>query len=507
MAEPDGAGDEQWPSEKHLLEQERARRLILHFDITQVLIMSDLQNGLTTDQVLNDILCDMAWGVLDTETGEWVLESETPSLDAPDDAMISYTQYIKEKYPASDVEDEKTRMENEELQTKAKHRFTAKGEPGQMFRGVYDQMIKNMTVPNGVKKGYGISKITVNETELPFDAEKDWGANLVRFGRYRILPSFFNLLISLNKEKRKNLTVVLRSSSSMLLDEVAEEINKFCNMQHPLYSGQNRTKKAILNGDKGSIDFQIQEANRGEFVTGEGSPPEDWYLSFEARNRVPEKPPNDDPDLIEETPPPEPTIYEGFQKIYAGLVEEITKECAMCCVETKQEKESYVAPKLFVDEAATEVQQIYFYAGTKPPSVEVLDAVDSSSVDSSEYLMRVDPYRAITEIDYFVRGISTCEAKMTRKILERKIAPVLKSSELTAEELKSLPPKEYLYRTVMPALLPGLQVVTRDRPADPVLWLALYLLRHPKQYSKALAAEGLFADSPGLKDPQEYKKF
>ena len=36
MAEPDGAGDEQWPSEKHLLEQERARRLILHFDITQV---------------------------------------------------------------------------------------------------------------------------------------------------------------------------------------------------------------------------------------------------------------------------------------------------------------------------------------------------------------------------------------------------------------------------------------------------------------------------------------
>ena len=114
-------------------------------------------------------------------------------------------------------------------------------------------------------------------------------------------------------------------------------------------------------------------------------------------------------------------------------------------METKQEKESYVAPKLFVDEAATEVQQIYFYAGTKPPSVEVLDAVDSSSVDSSEYLMRVDPYRAITEIDYFVRGISTCEAKMTRKILERKIAPVLKSSELTAEELKSLPPKEYLF--------------------------------------------------------------
>ena len=34
--------------------------------------MSDLENGLTTDQVLNEILAEMAWGVLDTETGEWV---------------------------------------------------------------------------------------------------------------------------------------------------------------------------------------------------------------------------------------------------------------------------------------------------------------------------------------------------------------------------------------------------------------------------------------------------
>merc|ERR1719428_1875315 len=462
--------------------------LILHFDVTQVLIMSDMENNLTTDQVLNEILAEMAWGVLDTETGEWVLESEQPSLDAPDDAMISYTQYIREKFPATDVEDEKTRLENEELQTKAKHRFTAKGEPGQMFRGVYDQMIKNMTVPNGVKKGYGISKVCVNETELPVDPNQDWAANLVRFGRYRILPSFFKLLDSLNREKRKNVTIVLRSSSSLLLEDVAEEINKFCNTQHPLYSGQNRTKKAVMNGDKGSIDFQLKEAHRGQFVAGEDGA---WYLSFEARNKVVEKPPNDDPDIIEEAPPPEPTLYDGYKEIYAGLVKEVTMECAMCCVEHKQEKDFFVPPKLLVDQGDTAVQQIYFYPGTKPPSVEVLDAVDCASLGSSGYLMRVDPYRAITEIEYFIRGIAACEAQCTRKILEKKLAPVAKSSELTAEELRSLPPKEYLYRTVLPALLPGLQVVTRDRPADPILWLALYLLRHPKQYNKVLAAEAL----------------
>jgi hypothetical protein len=483
MAAPDG---DELLSEKHLLEEERARRLILHFEVTQVLIMSDMENNLTTDQVLNEILAEMAWGVLDTETGEWVLESEQPSLDAPDDAMISYTQYIKEKFPATDVEDEKTRDENEELQTKAKHRFTAKGEPGQMFRGVYDQMVKNMTVPNGVKKGYGIAKVSVNETEGPaFDPNQDWGANLVRFGRYKILPSFFKLLDSMNREKRKNVTIVLRSASARLLEEVAEEINKFCNTQHPLYSGQNRTKKAIMNGDKGSINWQIQEAHRGQFVVNED---DTWYLSFEARNRIVEKPPNDDPDIIEETPPPEPTLYDGYKEIYAGLVKEVTMECAMCMVETKQ-NETYVAPKMLVDQGDTAVQQIYFYPGTKPPSVDVLDAVDCISIDSNGYLMRVDPYRAITEIEYFIRGIAACEAQCTRTILEKKLAPVAKSSELTAEELRSLPPKEYLYRTVLPALLPGLQVVTRDRPADPILWLALYLLRHPKQYNKVLAAE------------------
>jgi hypothetical protein len=477
------------PSEQHLLEEERARRLILHFEVTQVLIMSDLENGLTTDQVLNEILAEMAWGVLDTESGEWVLESEQPTLNAPDKSMISYTQYIREKFPnSSDVEDEKTQAENSELQTKAKHRFTAKGEPGQKFRGVYDQLVKNMTVPNGVKKGYGIEKVRVNETELPQDPNVGWDANLVRFGRFRLLPSFFKLLDSLNREKpRKNVTIVLRSPSKRLLEEVAEEINNFCNTQHPCYSGTNRTKKAIMNGDKGSIDFQLKEANVGQMVTGDENP---WYLSFDARNKVVPPPVAEDPDEITEPPPPEPTLYDGVFEMYCGLVKEITMECAMCCVEDKQEKDMpEIPPKLLVDPGDTRVHQIYLYPGTKTCNVKVLHAKTSTLLDTSDSVIRVDPYRAVTELEYFLREIAQCEALRTRKLLEEKIAPVSQSAELTADELRALPPKEYLYRTVLPALLPGLQVITRDRPPDPILWLALYLLRHPKQYSKVLAAD------------------
>jgi hypothetical protein len=482
------------PALQHLLPEERNRRLILHLDVTQVLIMSDLENGLTTDQVLNEILAEMAWGVLDTETGEWVIESEQPTLGAPDRSMISYAQYIMEKYPAGEAVDQTTQAENRELQTKAKHRFTAKGEPGQKFRGVYDQLVKNMTVPNGVKKGFQISKIQVDETALPEDPNADWATNLVRFGRYRIIPSFFKLLQELNREKRMNATIVLRSPSAKLLEDVAVEINNFCNTKHPLYSGSNRTKKAILNGEKGSINFQLMEESKGKLDTSE----EVWYMSFDARNSAPPPPPKkEDPlglgDDDMEEPKPEfvPTQYDGFQQIYAGVVKEVTLERPMCMIEGKVPKDAEVEPPavMLVDSGDTGVHQIYAYAGTKPLNVALLDAVDGAKLPVEKHqdmFLRVDPYRAITELGYFLEEIKGLEAMRTQRLLDEKQAPLVSGAEMTLEELRALPVKEYLYRTVLPALLPGLQVITRDRPPDPVLWLALYLLRHPKQYNKVL---------------------
>merc|ERR1719316_796384 len=435
------------PALQHLLPEERNRRLILHLDVIQVLIMSDLENGLTTDQVLNEILAEMAWGVLDTETGEWVIESEQPTL----------------------------------------------GAPGQKFRGVYDQLVKNMTVPNGVKKGFQISKIQGDETALPEDPNADWATNLVRFGRYRILPSFFKLLQELNREKRMNATIVLRSSSAKLLEEVAVEINNFCNTKHPLYSGSNRTKKAILNGEKGSINFQLVEESKGKLDTSE-----EWSMSFDARNSAPPPPPKkeEDPlglgdDDIEEKPEFVPTQYDGFQQIYAGLVKEVTLERPMCMIEGKVPKDAEAEPPtvMLVDSGDTSVHQIYAYAGTKPLNVALLDAVDGKKLPvekNADMFLRVDPYRAITELEYFLKEIKGLEAMRTQKLLDEKQAPLVNGAEMTLEELRALPVKEYLYRTVLPALLPGLQVITRDRPPDPVLWLALYLLRHPKQYNKVL---------------------
>jgi len=446
------------------------------------------------------LLAEMAWGTLDTDTGEWLLESEQPTLEPPDRSMISYTQYNKQKYPTDNV-DEKTKAENLELQIKQKHNFTMQGEPGQEFRGVYSMLVKNMSVPIGVKKGYGITKVVENENEVPEEPETDEDAvkrNLVRFGRYRILPSFFFLLNSLNKEKpqRTNITVVLRSFSEALLQDVAREIQMFCNTEHPCYSGTMRTKKAILNGDKGSMDFQLTDAFKGRLVKDVGDDGQyEMYLNLPDRDSNPPPEFTPDPNNPDALPPdhtPEPTTYDGYSAISAGIAKEIAAETKMCYIEDQNPKDEDPTHVLFLDKGDTAVHQIYVSPGTQPLAVDLRDAKDNSELNAEDFpdvFLRVDPYRAITEVDYFLKEIAGLEKQRTEEIKKAKEAPVAKAAELTREELKALPPKDYLYKTVIPALLPALQVITRDRPPDPVTWLALYLLRHPKEYNKVLAAE------------------
>ncbi|XP_017059331.1 protein dpy-30 homolog [Drosophila ficusphila] len=45
-------------------------------------------------------------------------------------------------------------------------------------------------------------------------------------------------------------------------------------------------------------------------------------------------------------------------------------------------------------------------------------------------------------------------------------------------ETSSMPTRQYLDQTVAPVLLHGLQALARERPTDPIQFLASYLLKH-----------------------------
>ncbi|BES98506.1 single-organism cellular process [Nesidiocoris tenuis] len=49
-------------------------------------------------------------------------------------------------------------------------------------------------------------------------------------------------------------------------------------------------------------------------------------------------------------------------------------------------------------------------------------------------------------------------------------------------DLMSLPTKQYLDQTVVPILLQGLQLLAKERPSDPINYLAAYLLKNKSQY-------------------------
>ncbi|XP_068682420.1 protein dpy-30 homolog [Montipora capricornis] len=52
-------------------------------------------------------------------------------------------------------------------------------------------------------------------------------------------------------------------------------------------------------------------------------------------------------------------------------------------------------------------------------------------------------------------------------------------------ELQSLPTRAYLDQTVVPILLQGLSTLSKERPPNPIEYLATYLLKNKDQYEES----------------------
>ena len=103
--------------------------------------------------------------------------------------------------------------------------------------------------------------------------------NLFGEGKYHLIPSFFRTLIYLKKAK-KEFSLVFRTFGDDL-NNVIFEFNKFCNGEHPCYSGRGGTPQVKFDGGKNTKDLRIKEkyqralyyrdgieANQSALVTG-----------------------------------------------------------------------------------------------------------------------------------------------------------------------------------------------------------------------------------------------
>jgi hypothetical protein len=493
---------ENFPGESRLTEDERNRWLILHFALPRTIMTQDMAEGRTTEQELNNLLACMAWGTIDAGTSEFILKSEDPTLDPPHDSLISYAEYVDRTYPCDPNMEESARKENIQMAAAKKNTCINPGEPVAKFKPMFDQVVKNLIHSNkALAKAFDIKKCYLDEAEVPEDPALDDQRNILRYGRYQVIPAFFNLIIQLTKDRRR-FSIVFRTYNADQLPPVQRELKLLCEGKHPAYSGQNKTQKPPpMNGEKLSRDMRLAEENIGRMNRMSGR--------FEFSNRALG---SAEPELGEDglpIPRPfEPTVYDfpPFHKAHEGLTNHILEKANTCAIvddhDFWKEKDCVAeAGKLLLVNhgggyAETKVQHIFFDGHIKKNNahcVDVRDVVSGKPLSFAEaddsYIHRVDFYQAMLDQDYFTKALKTCETTMSKKILEsRRLADEAAAQGERPGELKSLPPKEYLYRTVMPALLPALEACQRDRPADPIEFISFYMLRHTQQYSKTLKA-------------------
>ncbi|XP_041802317.1 uncharacterized protein si:dkey-32e6.3 [Chelmon rostratus] len=170
---------------------DQRKKLVLHIDLNNTILVSDAATGQGTVAALDYFLSTVTWGKM-SKHGKWEWLSDSPSLLPPcDDAVTYYSQFGR--IPG----------------------FTSAA--GQRFRGVLDEHLALLRWPEGVK----------GDRELAVKGED---------GRlyHWILPSFFQLLRDLVQEGRE--FAILFRTFGTDLPRVLRAVFKALNEgAHPLF--------------------------------------------------------------------------------------------------------------------------------------------------------------------------------------------------------------------------------------------------------------------------------
>merc|ERR1712142_580646 len=107
------------------------------------------------------------------------------------------------------------------------------------------------------------------------------------------------------------------------------------------------------------------------------------------------------------------------------------------------------------------------------------------------------PLETIKMADEGSRPVSTSDVPATNEGAETQDVPdniqkIITSEKESSEaptkrpkvDLQSLPTRAYLDQTVVPILLSGMSVLSRERPPNPVEFLAAYLLKNKEQFEQ-----------------------
>ncbi|XP_078101505.1 protein dpy-30 homolog [Sander vitreus] len=96
-----------------------------------------------------------------------------------------------------------------------------------------------------------------------------------------------------------------------------------------------------------------------------------------------------------------------------------------------------------------------------------------------------------TDADHSMEGHTPVSENPHAEYLTENIQRTLENEKPSAEkmskqkvDLQALPTRAYLDQTVVPILLQGLSLLAKDRPPNPIEYLAAFLLKNKSQFEE-----------------------
>ena len=390
---------------------------------------------------------------------------------------------------------------------------------GSKFKRMFEDMRKKLRVDEKIQVDLNLKldntkldEKTLNEPispkfiELSEDADrKEKFRNVFRNSYHNIIISFFNMLINLKKIKQ-DFAIVFRffGHDESDIEELVYEYNCFCDCLHPRYCGDYGYNKIKFDVEKDKKDFRLN-TKTSEFMSvsyrGDKEEDEKFVLNtmkhpsnedllnnnninldeFYSRNNNNE---NNENNVVN------PEINTGYKDAYLSFIGKLTQNCTFCILDDynyyKKHDDKH-GKLLLIDPYDLDTLQIFFDADLhkNPDKIDVINVVTKQKIPLenclNKFVVNVEPYRAIIDINYFNHKIEECVNNRKEEITQMKGKQLPYPTEeeqfdLNQEELKKIPGDLYLKMTVLPLLHNALNMCEMVRPSDPIAFISNFML-------------------------------
>jgi len=281
------------------------------------------------------------------------------------------------------------------------------------------------------------------------------------------------------------------------LEDVTWEFNRFCEGNHPCFSGRNGTPLIKFDGSKGTKEMRVKTDEQMGTFYRYSSEIEDTKLvqgsNIRHTNNFDEL-----QDFLNRDENENLVLHQEHIGQYMAIINTLQKSSSMAISDdyanwADNDFHREVAKPLFIDQADYGTQHIFFDDNADEDEdciVDVRDVITKEIVPynkfKNRYVVQCEPHRAILEVDYFIKMIEMAEQNRDDEIERIESGMVDPADEDKAEpeveneweKLQNASNEEYLMKTVLPVLYQGMKVIDQQRPVAPLEYLALYLLKH-----------------------------